>query len=369
MGQVTRSPSNYPSVWIMRGRAIRFRLSGISPTRPRAPNGQLTVEQFMARWLGHVASTRRPTTYQSYEGMVRRYVLPVIGQVALTDLRREHVDSVLALAKDRLAPNTARLLRAILGIALNRAEKWEIPGARNVVRLTDPPRVEARELKFFQAVEARRFLQAAIGDRLQIVYVLALFCGLRRGEILALRWRDVDLDKRELHISQTLHEGKGGEFRLGEPKSKSARRSVAMAATVTSALRAHHLRQVRERLAAGAALDSLTDGHLLVTSMSGKALSKSTLRGNFRRILRKAGLPLLRIHDLRHSCASLLLGEGVAAQTVATFLGHSEVKTTLNIYGHVARAQSRDAAAALDVLLGQDLALQQAFDWLTMPGF
>jgi len=324
----------------------------------------LTVREFLDGWLRHVADTRRPTTANSYAGMIRRYVIPVIGQTELKDLRREHVDAVLTGAKDRLNPNTTRLLRAVLGIALHRAERWEIMGARNVVRLTDPPRVEPRELRLLRASEARRFISVASRDRLAVVYVLFLFCGLRRGEVLALRWCDVDVDKREIHVRNTLHEEAGGTFRIGEAKSMSARRSIAISVTVASSLAEHRERQIAELRAIGpSGVSCAGDWGLVVTSHRGKPLSKSTLRGNFRRLLKTAGLPVIRIHDLRHSCASILLAEGVAAHTVANFLGHSEVKTTLNIYGHVARSQTQDAALAMDRTLGSEYAAQESFNW------
>lgn len=316
----------------------------------------------MERWLEHVAKTRRPTTAQSYAGIVRRYILPVIGHLFLSELRREDVDAVLAAAQDRLVASTTRLLRAVLGIALHRGERWEIAGVRNVVRLTDPPHVEPREPRLLSATEALRFLSAAAGDRLEVVYVLAIFCGLRRGEILATRWSDVDLDKREVHVRNTLHHD-NGRFRLGEAKSTSARRSIAMPATVAAALATHRQRQISESWSLSrSGTEAGEQWGLVVTALTGRPLSKSTLRGNFRRLLRKADLPLMRFHDLRHSCASLLLGERVAAQTVANVLGHSEVKTTLNIYGHVSRSQSQEAAAAMDRLLGHQYAVQETLD-------
>ena len=314
----------------------------------------------MERWLRHVSGTRRPTTFLIYERIIRRYVIPVIGRIRLSELRREDVDRVLSGAHARLNPNTTRLLRAVIGIALNRAERWEINGARNVVRLTDPPRVEPREFAILGASEARSFLRAASGSRFAIAYELALFCGLRRGEILALRWRDVDLDKREIHIRNTLHEEKGGGFRLGEAKSLSARRSLSISVTVAGALAQHRQRQLElDRIMAREGPQDDSDWGLVVTSQTGKPLSKSTLRENFRRVLKIAGLPVLRIHDLRHSCASLLLGEGVGAHIVASFLGHSEVKTTLNLYGHVAQSHTRDAAITMDCLLGNEYAVQE----------
>jgi integrase len=174
----------------------------------------------------------------------------------------------------------------------------------------------------------------------------------------------VDFDKREIHVRNTLHEERGGAFRFGEVKSMSSRRSLSMSVTVARALAAHRQRQARELHAmADRGVSSAVDLGLVVTSHTGKPLSRSTLHGNFRRLLRAAELPVLRIHDLRHSCASILLGEGVAAQTVAILLGHSEVKTTLNIYGHVARSQTRDAAMAMDRTLGNEYASKQSFNW------
>src|SRR6202165_4958323 len=358
---VTRALGLHDDLKMMtRGRAIR------QPNRLAYPSQRLagvapTVQEYMARWLTHGAGTRRPTTAQSHEGIVRRYVIPVIGTVNLKDLRREHIDDVLSAASARLRPNTRRLLRAVLGLALNRAEKWEIVGARNVVRLTDPPRVEPRELIFLTLADARRLLESSRDNRLAVVYVLALFCGLRRGEILALRWSDVDLEKREIHIRNTLHEEKGGHFRLGEAKSMSAHRSVSMPVTVAAALARHRARQLWElRLLADKGSSNDVDWGLVITSRSGNPLSKTTLAENFRRLLRAADLPSIRIHDLRHSCASMLLGEGVGAQTVSTFLGHSEVKTTLNIYGHVARSQTQAAAKVMDRLLGGEYAAQDS---------
>jgi integrase len=345
-----------------KGRSISNHQPHDRPEKSKRTAAGLTVQEFLDGWLWHVARTRRPTTAASYAGMVRRYVIPVIGPTALNDLRREHVDAVLSAARERLNPNTTRLLRAVLGIALHRAERWEIKGARNVVRLTDPPRVEPRELHFLRASEARRFLTVALGDRLAIVYVLALFCGLRRGEVLALRWRDVDLDKRELHVRNTLHEELGGTFRMGEAKSLSARRSISISVSVAAALQDHRVRQSEEPKE-GRVVDGSLAWDLVVTSKGGRPLCKSTLRGNYRRLLAEAELPALRIHDLRHSCAALLLGEGVAAQTVASFLGHSEVKTTLDIYGHVARSQTREAALTLDRILGRESMNQETFSF------
>jgi integrase len=347
-----------------KGRAIRDHVSeALSDAAPST--SALTVQEFIERWLTHVSGTKRPTTAASYAGLMRRYVVPVIGPVPLKNLKREHIDAVLSAAVPRLNSNTTRLLRAVLGIALHRAERWEIMGARNVVRLTDPPRVEPKELILLRASDARRLLDAAAGTRLEIAYVLALFCGLRRGEILALRWRDIDFERKEIHVRNTMHQEKGVGFRLGEAKSLSSRRSISMSATVAAALAAHRERQIEELHSIADNAASSVDWALIVTSHTGKPLSKSTMRDNFRRLLKAAGLPIIRIHDLRHSCASILLGEGVAAQTVSKYLGHSEVKTTLDIYGHVSRSQTQEAAITMDHALGKEYSAQQSFNWLT----
>ena len=339
------------------GRLIRFALArqrALQGSHGHTPRAGETVEHFLNRWLDYIAQTRRPSTAYEYAGYVRRYINPVVGKELLSDLTPEHVQAVLASARGNgLAASTSKVLRIVFGVALNRAEKWEVAGARNVVRLTEPPHAEPRQATFLDAQQARRFLQAARVNRLEALYVVSLMCGLRAGEARAIRWHDVDFDNRRLRITGTLQEGKGGRYWIGPPKSQSAFRMVGLPAVTLAALRAHYGKQYEEKAwARTRGRNWENDWDLVFTTPVGRPLSKTTLRTNFRRLVALTGLPqTLRLHDLRHSCASLLFSQGVPARTVSDLLGHSQVSTTLDLYTHVMPPASNHAAEAFDRLL------------------
>ena len=197
--------------------------------------------------------------------------------------------------------------------------------------------------------EARRLLEAARGDRLQALYELAIATGLRQGELLALRWSDLDLDAAVLRVERTLQRTKNG-LRFGPPKTKSSRRSVALPTRTVRGLRAHRARQAEERIAIGAAW---LDGALVFTTERGSPIEASNLRRrSFQPLLIRAGLESIRFHDLRHTAATLMLEQGIHPKVVSEMLGHSRISTTLDLYSHVTPSLQRGAAIAMDQLLG-----------------
>ncbi len=205
--------------------------------------------------------------------------------------------------------------------------------------------------------QARAFLDAARGDRLEALYSVAITLGLRQGEALGLRWDDVDLEARTLHVDRALQRIAGAGLQLVEPKTKKSRRTLSMPDAVVRALRAHRIRQTEERIFAGAAW---VDSGLIFTTLEGRPLSAShVVNGSFHRVCRAAGIaygthakPGLRFHDLRHSCASLMLAQGIPARTVMEILGHSQVAITLNRYTHVPTVLMEEAAKAMDRAIG-----------------
>jgi len=207
-----------------------------------------------------------------------------------------------------------------------------------------PPRVPESEVEGLSPKEAKALLDAVKGDRLEARYSVAL-AGLRQGEALGLRWDDLDLDASTISVRGALQRIKGN-YVFVDPKTKRSRRTIVLPAFGVAALRKHRTRRLEERLTAG-----WQETGLVFTTADGKPLHYSTVTKGFQRLLRLAGLPRQRFHDLRHACASLLLAQGVQPRVAMELLGHSQLNTTMNIYSHVIQDAQRDAAAKMDAAL------------------
>jgi integrase len=222
--------------------------------------------------------------------------------------------------------------------------------ARNVAVLVSPPRVPRYEISPLSPAQARALLEAATGERFDALYVLALTTGMRLGELLGLRWRAVDLDGGMLQVHYTLLRLTDG-LQLREPKTPQSRRRIALTATAIAALRQHRSRQAAQRLRLGSVWD---DRDLVFPNEIGQPIEQSNLlRRSFWPLLEKAGLPRMRFHDLRHTCATLLLRQGVHVKVVSELLGHSSIKITLDIYSHVLPDMQQQAVSAMDTLLAR----------------
>lgn len=308
-----------------------------------------TVSQFLDRWLEGVRPSVRPRTFQSYEILVKRHIVPELGQWKLDKLAPQHVQAALVRkSASGLSPQTVRHVRAVLRVALNQALRWGLV-ARNAASLAVAPKLEHKGFRGLSPDEARRLLDAARGDRLEAVYAVALSLGLRMGEILGLRWLDVDLDGAALTVNQAIYRIAGKGLVAAEPKTERSRRAIFLPDGVLRALRAHRLRQLQQRLAAGSRWQ---DSGLVFTSGIGTPLEPRNLFRSFKALLHRAGLPDVRFHDLRHSAASLLLAQGVPMRAVMELLGHSNIGTTADIYAHVMPAMMRDMADKMDAILG-----------------
>ncbi|MDP9354013.1 MAG: site-specific integrase [Chloroflexota bacterium] len=313
------------------------------------PTGRQTVAQFLDRWLAEVVQpTVRPKTHHSYAQLVRLHVKPALGHYQLAKLEPQHVQSFMneKLAVG-LSPRTVQYLRAVLRRALGQALKWGLV-ARNVATLVDPPRSVRHEIKPLTPVQAQTFLTAARGDRLEALYSVALALGLRQGEALGLRWSDVDLDAGTLVVRVALQRV-GGKPQLVEPKTSRSRRTIPMPPTIVAALRAHKVRQLEERLLAGRRWDD--SWGLVFASTIGTPLDARNVIRQFHRMLQVARLAPMRFHDLRHTCASLLLAQGVGPRTIMEVLGHSQISLTMDTYSHVMPEMRREAADLMERLL------------------
>lgn len=307
-----------------------------------------TFSQFAEPWLATARPSLKPTTWRRYEQLLRVHALPVLGRTSLTKVSPQHLQTLYAEMEERgAAPASIRQMHAVIHKMLRQAMRWNLV-ARNVADLVSPPRVPRTEMHVLSPEEARRFLDAARSDRLEALYVLALTTGMRQGEILALHWKDVDLDRGTVNVQFTLHRTTGG-WAFTEPKSARSRRQIALTDTARSALRQHRIAQAEERLRAGPGWQD--QGLVFTTPMGGPLDGVALLRHRFRPLLAKAGIQEIRFHDLRHTAATLLLGQGVHAKIVSEMLGHSNIAITMDLYSHVTETMQKEAARAMDVLL------------------
>ncbi|HLZ70486.1 MAG TPA: site-specific integrase [Dehalococcoidia bacterium] len=314
------------------------------------PQEKTAVAAFLAGWLEHTARPRvRRSTYTGYEVVIRRHLTPQLGTLRLARLTPVDLSRCYAtLQNGGLAARTVRLCHAVLHRALADAARWGLV-ARNVAELVDPPRSSHLEPRVLTIEEARQLMDAAKSDRLEALYVLALLSGLRAGELLGLRWADVDLDRGELTVRQQLQRAKG-EWITSEPKTARGRRTLGLPARAVAALRRRRTHQTEERLAAGPAWQ---DTDLIFTTAIGTPIERGNiLRRSFWPLLEQAGLPRIRFHDLRHTAATILLADGENVKAVQERLGHAAAAMTLDVYGHVLPGFQRAVAERLDRLFG-----------------
>ena len=328
---------------------LREALRAEATGRP-VPSDRLTLAAFLEQWLSESVRPRtRPRTYVSYASSVRLHLAPGLGHLSLARLTPQQVQAFLnERSASGLSPRSVTIQRAVLRQALGQAERWGLV-ARNVAKLAEPPRVPRRQVRPLTPEQARTFLDAIRGDRHEALYLLALGVGLRQGELLGLSWADLDLTSGTLTVQHALQRV-DGRLVLVEPKSVTSHRVVALPALVLDGLRAHRNRQLRQRMLKGIRWqDDPRD--LVFVSTIGTPLDGITVTRRFQEVLKKAGLPHQRFHDLRHACASLLLAQGVAARVVMETLGHSQISLTLNTYSHVTPALGRAAAERMNDLL------------------
>jgi integrase len=307
-----------------------------------------TAATFLNTWLPGMRPQLRYSTWVRYEKYLRIHVLPVIGSVPLVRLGPQHVRAVQErmLAK-RASPTSVHHAQAVLHRALEDAVRWGLV-PRNVASLVRPPKMACPQMRALSAEQVARLFEIATGDRLEALWVLAATAGMRHGELLALRWPEVDLDRAVARVTGTLAIGPEG-LTVVEPKTARSRRQIALTDQAVNALRRHRTAQAVERLQAGPAWE---DTELVFCDRLGRPLSAERMvRRGFRPPLKKAELPIIRFHDLRHTAATLMLGRGIHPKVVAEMLGHATVAVTLDIYSHVTPDMQREAAKAMSEFL------------------
>jgi integrase len=313
-----------------------------------------TVEEFLSDWLVQSEPTRRPTTSVSYKRCVRDHVVPHLGDVPLSGLAPDHVrawqtallQKPLRFRKGTLSPTTVRYCHRLLRRALQDALRWGLID-RNPCDAVIAPRRADTEMQVWSREEAKQFLAYVEGDRLAAMWRLFLATGMRRGEVAGLRWIDVDLEAGRVAVRHTrvlVYD----RATVSEPKTRRSRRVVAMDGGTVQALTLHRQRQDTEREYAG---EVWTETGYVFVREDGEPLDPDRISHLFRLTADAAGVPRIRLHDLRHTAAALALSTGMHPKVMSDRLGHSSIAITLDVYGHLVPGLQEDAAAAVGALL------------------
>jgi integrase len=307
--------------------------------------GKVTVGEFLDNWLASVGPSLRPSTVRRYRDVVRLHITSQIGSLRLSRLTPSDVQCLYAnRLEGGLSSTSLHHVHAILHRALDQGVKWGLL-ARNVTDAVDPPRRQSPAMQVWSATDAARVLATANGDALEALWHLALTTGMRRGELLGLRWSDIDLNAGTLSVRRTLSRGSTSRLENGEPKTVAGRRRVALPASSVERLRRRAIKQKELWLAVG---PGYGDRDLVFATVNGTHIHPNTLSRAYRKLIERAGVPRIRFHDLRHTSATLLLANGEHPKVVQERLGHASISETLDRYSHVSADMQQRAAARFD---------------------
>ena len=310
------------------------------------PGQRQTVKQFLEHWLENVHKLKIEFgSYQRYREMLDRYILESLGHIQLQKLTTERIETFYSqLSEKGLAPRTIRMVNAVLHSALQYAVKKK-KVAKNVCDGIDLPRVTRHHIQPLNKEQAQQLLQAAKGHRLEALITVALATGMRRGELLALRWSDIHFDVGSVQIQRTVSRFTGHGPIESEPKTVGSRRNIVLPQFAIDVLKMHQQKQIQDRLEAGS---SWVDRDLVFCNRKGDFWDASNMVNTFKKLVSSASLPPMRFHDLRHSAATILLTMGVHPKVVQELLGHSQISMTMDTYSHVLPSMLRDAMNGLN---------------------
>ena len=305
------------------------------------------VQNFPDTTFDSAKPTVRPRTYESYHHIVNAHITPTLGKTSLTKLAPSQVRNLLnTKTAAGLSPRTVQYIRAVLRLALGQALRdGDVP--RNVCDAVKAPKRERHEVQPLTLAQAKTFLAKITEHRDEALFMTAAVIGLRKGELLGLRWQDIDLDAGTLTVKMQAQRITGEKV-LVPPKTDKSRRSIDLPAFVVAALRRHRTRQLEERLPAGSRWH---EQGLVFPSTIGTIADSANVTHAFHSALERAELPRQRFHDLRHLAASLMLAQDVNPKVMQEILGHSQLSMTMDLYSHLMPAAKKDVAARMDILL------------------
>ena len=331
---------------------------GILATGPRQKLGE-----YLPQWLENVYKpTVRHSSYEQHRSLSEVHIIPALGAIYLHKLTPQHLQAFYAQKlREGLKPRSVAVLHSILHSGLENAVKWNLV-SRNVASLVSKPRAERYEVHPLTPMQAQVLINTAKGSALETLITLAVTTGMRHGELLGLHWEDVDLHLGFLHVRRTVSHLSGYGFVEGDPKTKSSRRKVLLPTIAIEALKAHRSRQEQAKAQAG---EKWKEYHLVFCNTVGNYLWPLTIRKQLYALLKRAGLPPMRFHDLRHSAATILLVMGVHPKVVQELLGHSTITMTIDTYSHLLPSLQQEAIEKMNAVFrpGSDGALSALDDY------
>jgi integrase len=339
------------------GPIAEFSNSSLQLERPFTGLDGITLADYLTRWLTHVRTRVRPATYHGYESLVRCHITPTLGDVPIRDLHPLHLQDLYAnrltptLTRRPLSAGTVLNLHLTLSQALQQAVRWQILPT-NPAAGAQPPRPRRPEMLVATGESLHRILRHLPGHPIELPATIALATGMRRGEVLGLRWGDLTPDYTSAHITQALQVTRDG-LAYQTPKTHRSRRPVALPATLSDLL---HRERAKQEARRHALTDSWQGTDLIVDRGDGGPLNPDTLTSMWRRFVRQHDLPTIRFHDLRHSHATLMLLEGIHPKIVSERLGHASIGITLDTYTHLLPSMQTEAAEAIDRIFQQTAA-------------
>ncbi|MFD3334971.1 tyrosine-type recombinase/integrase [Streptomyces sp. NPDC058700] len=335
----------YGKTWAECDAKRRALLDKVASGTP-VPTRSAKLSEWLTYWLDSVVQPRRKlSTYDKYEAHVRLYLSPMLGTKRLESLSVPDVRRFLLQLEKKTTAATAKESHRVLRTALSAACREELI-VRNVAKLVEPPRAAVRDLSPWSLDETLDFLAASRRDPLYAAFVLSIAMGLRRGELVGLRWNDVDLENRVLLVRQQVQRRRGVLYN-DETKGRRSR-AIPLPVMCLAPLRWHRMRQKATYEAAGT--ERTTAGYVFATR-TGRPVEPRNVHRSFVRVSEAAGLRLIRLHDARHGCATLLTAAGVAPRVVMEILGHSQISLTMDVYTHVVQDTQREAISHMDRLL------------------
>ncbi len=304
---------------------------------------QVSLQQYMESWLSGKVLARRPSTVRNYRRYMNLYILPALGRMRLQAILPAHIRQLyLRMQMEGRGARTIQLVHVTLHCAFAQAVKEGLIG-HNPLEAVERPKVETKRYSIFTEEQVRAFIAAAKGHPYEALFFLALTTGMRKGEILGLMWTDVDWEKSTLRVNRQLQPVSYEGGALVPTKTKSGRRRIMVGKGALALLKAHRERQETQKAVAG---NRWQEHGMIFTTSIGTYIDQTKVSRAFKHILREAGLPDLRFHDLRHTSISILLDNGTPVFTVQSRAGHSKASVTTDIYGH-AMARSQEAAARM----------------------